>query len=221
MQVFRALCVAWVVLVGVASARADLPPLAAPVAPSDAPIQRSLAVGTNLPILWTNAYSIAGSLSVNLSARHAIRANVASYAYDNILPGVIAGLAGGEELDRGGRTTDLGISWVFYPRRLWDGFLLEAGALHRTSEVTLHDQDATLSFTDTRTTKYAGRVMIGWSWLLDPHFFIAAAVGVSAGWGSGTEVSRSGDGSRMLSTPIAREETAGEGYLRFGAVIGL
>jgi hypothetical protein len=133
-------------------------------------VLHSITIATNIPFLWTQAYSIAGSVSVNLSARHAIRANVASWQYDNFLAGLRAASDDGDFVPGNGRTPDVARSWVFYPRRLWDGFLVEVGAFHRSSDVTWKDdEDLNSSSTERRTTMYAGRAMIGWSWRINPY----------------------------------------------------
>jgi hypothetical protein len=207
MQIVRALCVSWIVLAGFGNASADEP--SAP--PSATSVGHSITIATNLPFLWIQAYSIAGSLSVNLSARHAIRANVASWQYDNLLEGLRSARDGGDFVPGDGRTTDVALSWVFYPRRLWDGFLVEVGAFRRSSHVTWKDDEDRNSSSTRRTTMYAGRAMIGWSWRINPYLFIATAVGLSDGW----EVGREG------TTPIAQGAGSLEGYLRFGGVIEL
>lgn len=226
MQMFRAVYVSWIVLAGAGIARADeAAPVAAP-APPIASLGSSIAIGTNLPMMWTHGFSVAGSLSVSLSARHALRVNVASYAYDNELNEVLSGLAGGDDyVARDGRTTDVSLSWVFYPRWMWDGFLVELGVLRRSIDVTMRDDEdlgsAALPVTEWKATEYAGRAMIGWSWRLDRHFFIATAVGLSNGWQSGTEEERSTNGRQRMATPIARDAGSLEGYLRFGGIIDL
>jgi hypothetical protein len=192
-------------------------------APATTSVGGSIAIATNLPFLWPNAYSIPGSVSVNLSARHAIRANVTSWQYDNVAAGLATASSGGDFVPADGRTTDVALSWVFYPRRLWDGFLLEVGALHRSSDVTWKDDDdlASVPFTERRTTLYAGRAMIGWSWRINRYLFIATAVGLSDGWESGTWKERRADGSVAMTMAIAEQARSLEGYLRFGGVIDL
>lgn len=219
MQIVRALCVSWIALAGIGNAWADEP--SAP--PSATSVGHSITIASNIPFLWAQAYSIAGSVSVNLSARHAIRANVASWRYDNFLAGLRAGSDGGDFVPGNGRTTDVALSWVFYPRHLWDGFLIEVGAFRRSSDVTWKDdEDLNSSPTERRTTMYAGRAMIGWSWRINPYLFIATAVGLSDGWEVGRETERrADDGSAARTTPIAKEAGSLEGYLRFGGVIEL
>lgn len=72
----------------------------------------------------------------------------------------------------------------------------------------------------TRSTTYAQRVMIGWSWLISRHAYVAVAVGLSAGIESGTERTVP-DPSRMATTTeIERPQIDAEGYLRFGLAFG-
>jgi hypothetical protein len=232
MQVFRVLCVSCVVFGAIEDARAEdppaPPPAAAPVAaPVAAPApevsaRHSMALGTNLPLLWKDGDTVAGSLYVSLSDRHAIRANVASYAnHGAIAKDILSGIAGGESPSYHGRITDLGLAWVFYPRRVWEGFLFEAGALRRARDVGSFDGDATFAAVDKTTTVYAGRAMVGWSWRLYRYVFVAAAAGVSVGWESGDEVSRTDYDDRMIHKHISRADVTGEGYLRIGTVFDL
>jgi hypothetical protein len=221
MQALRALCVSWV-MVGVAgAARAEDPRAPAP-SPAAVAVPRSVAIGSNLPLLWKDGDTIAGSLYVNVSDRHAIRANVASYGnHGPILKDTLAGLAGGDSISYHGRITDLGLSWIYYPRRVWQGLLLEAGALRRAREVRSFDSDRAFASISKRSTVHAGRAMVGWSWLLYGHCFIAAAAGLSVGWESGTEVSRHDYDDVMKTDRVARPEVTGEAYLRVGAVFDL
>lgn len=213
MQVVRALWVSWIVLAGVERAWADETPAPPPAAPA-----HSIAIATNLPIV-----SIAGSVSVNLSARHAIRANVASWQYNNILAGLASASDGSDFVPGDGRTTDVALSWVFYPRHLWDGPLLDVGALHRRRHATWKGDEFndTFQITRQRTTRYAARAMVGWSWRITHTFFIATAVGISGGRESGTWEERSSDGSHAKTTPVAGLTRSFEGYLRLGSVIEL
>lgn len=185
---------------------------------------RSLAISTNLPLMWKDATSIAGSVQVGVSRRHAVRANVASY--ENFGSGIasdgVVGLLGGErEASFSGRTTDIGLSWVFYPNRLWSGWTLELGALRRARDIAVHDENRTPQRVETDTTTYAVRAMVGWTWLIQERAFIAAGVGVSAGRERGTEVTSS-EGDRMPTrTSVARRDVTAEGYLRFGVAFDI
>jgi hypothetical protein len=130
---------ATVLSVAIGTAHADSPAAVVEAAPQE---RFPVMIATNLPLLWGNRFSVAGSLYVGVSQRHAIRANVASYAnHGHYLPDFIAGAAGGDGFSHSGRIADIGISWVYYPRRLWDGFLIEVGALRRARDVGMADED--------------------------------------------------------------------------------
>src|SRR5262249_19686067 len=90
-----------------------------------------IAAGVNAPWGWAVG-SFGASLSVGFEHHHAVRANFATYKFDDALE--IAGeVLAGEEGDtaRAGRLYDYGLSYVWYPRRLWDGLTVEAGMLVR------------------------------------------------------------------------------------------
>jgi len=184
-----------------------------------------IALGTNLPILWKDADTLAASLYVGGFDHHAIRANVASYKNHGpvVTDALSAVLAGGEgsESSSSGRTTDVGIGWVYYPRSLWSGLMLEAGALRRARDVSVHDSNRTPERVSTRTTVYAARAMIGWSWLLGQHVFIATGVGLSIGRESGAEIFETDHDRKMTRESVGRIDTKGEAYLRVGAVFDL
>jgi hypothetical protein len=219
MRIMQVLCVS-AVWVAAGNARAEQPPASGP---NQAAAARRvpMAFGTNLPFLWADADSIAASLYVGASAHHAIRANVASYRSHGAGAGDAIGvLAGGDgsESSHSGRTTDVGIGWVYYPRSLWNGFMFEAGALRRARDVGVHDSNMTPERVTTRTTVYAARAMIGWSWLLGRHVFVATGVGLSVGRESGAEILET-DYPRMTTREnVARVDVTGEAYLRLGAV---
>ena len=212
------LSLAMALSIGIGSASADEPG-SSPAVSAAAASGRGMVISTNLPLMWKDATSIAGSVHVGLSRRHAIRANVASY--ENYGSGIAAdglvGLFGGEnEASFTGRTTDVGLSWVFYPDHLWSGWTLELGALRRARDITVDDENRTPQRIETNTTTYAVRAMLGWTWLIQRRLFIAAGAGVSVGREAGTEV-MSSDFDRMTTrTSVARRDVTAEGYLRFG-----
>jgi hypothetical protein len=184
-----------------------------------------IAIGTNLPLLWEDADSIAASLYVGASDHHAIRANVASYKpHGPVVADAIVGLlfdGDGSEASESGRTTDVGIGWVYYPRSLWSGFTVEAGALRRARDVRVHDSNMTPERVTTRTTIYAARAMVGWSWSLGRHMFIATGLGLSVGRESGTEILEV-DYNRMTTREnVLRVDVTAESYLRIGAMFDL
>ncbi len=183
----------------------------------DAP--RRFALAVNLPLGWIGGRSVSGSFYAGISNTDAIRVNVASYANTASVVGELidAALGGdGEEATRSGRTLDLGVGLVHYSRALWDGFTLEAGALRRARNIGITSEFASSYRVSTDTTTYAGRALIGWSWLIQKRVFVAAAVGGSAGIETGTENSENDRGEMMKTTKVDRSDVSFEGYLRFG-----
>src|SRR5258708_4342224 len=88
-----------------------------------------VAIAGNTPLVWK--YSVASSGWLGWWDHHAIRANFARYR------GPVAAAIGydlfsesGSQHDFG-HTTDLGVGWVYFPRRMLDGPSLEAGFLVR------------------------------------------------------------------------------------------
>ena len=204
-------------LIGSGIASAEPPGASSEVSAASGP--RTLVVSTNLPFMWKDATSIAGSVHVGLSERHAIRANIASYknTVSGYLVDAAAGLAGAEnEGSYTGRTTDLGLSWVFYPDHLWSGWTLELGALRRARDTAVEDDNRTPQRVETNTTTYAVRALVGWTWLIQRRAFVALGAGLSVGREAGTEVTSS-DFDRMATrTSVERRDVSAEGYLRFG-----
>jgi hypothetical protein len=188
---------------------------------SDVPV----LLGTNLPFLWKDGDTVAASLYVGISGHHAVRANIASYKnHGPIVGDAIAGIlfdGDGSESSSTGRTTDVGIGWVYYPASLWDGLMFEAGALRRARDVSVHDSNRTPERVTTRTTVYAARAMIGWSWLLGRHVFIATGVGFSFGGESGTEVFETDHDDMTTRNNVSRIAVTAEAYLRMGAAFDL
>jgi len=173
------------------------------------------ALGVNTPLGWYQG-SYGGSLSIGLSPHLAIRANVAYRGHRDLLEELANGVAGGEVPSYSGRVIDYGAGLVWYPRRRWEGFMLEAGALLRDRAIrTSYEFEVVKNW----TTTLSGRGMIGWSWRLGPAF-VAAAVGFSAGYEVGREAVTPESFQSMPSTTrdLARLQVDGEAYLRIGFV---
>ena len=178
-----------------------------------------VAIGVNLPLRWADAESIGGSFYIGVSKHLAIRANVASWKYnDDAAAAVIAVLGEETEGSFGGRITDVGAGVVWYSKKLWEGFTLEGGLLHRSKDVHTNDQYSTPEYVATNTTTYAVRGLAGWSWLLGDHVFFAVAFGASAGREIGEETTGVMDGPGMALTTkdVSRWDIAPEGYVRIG-----
>ena len=187
--------------------------------------EHPVALATNLPFRWPDADSIAASLYVGVTEHHAIRANVASYKeHGHVVGSTIGLLAGGdgEEVDHHGRITDLGVALVYFPRRVLDGLMLEAGVLRRARDVGSYDEFRAIAYDDQDTTTYAAHGLIGWSWLIYGRSFIATGIGLSVGHETGTETLRRDYPSDMTSSHhLSRLDVTGEAYLRIGIVFAL
>lgn len=178
-----------------------------------------VALGVNTPVGWLTG-SFAASLYVGLGRHHAVRGNFARYQDLGITAeAVIQTVQFRGSPSHSGDFTDFGISWVWYPRRLWQGFMVEAGALRRDRDTKIRQEaDDTI---ETRSTAYAGRAMIGWSWLVRRHLFIALGAGASMGYESGHETITPDKIQPMPTTQaIGRTRIDGEAYLRIGFAIG-
>lgn len=71
--------------------------------------------------------------------------------------------------------------------------------------------------TFTRTTQYAGRALIGWSWLIRERAFISTAAGMSVGNESGEDTTTPCGGA-LMATPVRRTRSDFESYVRVGLV---
>lgn len=217
MRALQVLCVSCVcVAAGVAHAEGPEAPAASSTAAS---IHVPVALGSNLPLWWKHASSIAGSVSVGVADRVAIRANVATYRnHGQILPDTIDLLEGGDGVDYDGRITDLGIGCVLYSQSLWDGFMFEVGAFRRARDVSRNDEGAILA---RKTTVYAVRTLIGWSWRLGGFMFLATGIGLSIGRESGTETHEDWPVFMPMTKRIKEADVIGEAYLRLGVAFEL
>jgi len=190
--------------------------------PADVAPEPRMAFAVNPPFRWQDGDSVAASLYIGLAEHHALRLNAATYTPKYpLLFEVAVGITGGDgpEASYSGRTTDVGASWIWFPRRLYDGFSVEVGALRRARDTTVHDTSGPNEYVATDTTLYAGRAMAGWSWLMYQRVFVSLQLGLSAGYQSG---------GKTLSNPLRREPpmTVGvdsmaiepEGWLRIGVV---
>ncbi|MBA3464205.1 MAG: hypothetical protein H0T46_29895 [Deltaproteobacteria bacterium] len=200
----------------------------APAKPSIATATRAeaklpIAIGVNLPLRWKDGESIGGSLYVGLTKRLALRGNVASYEYVGGMftaAGAVASLLNGgdSEAYHGGRITDVGVGLVLYSNKMWDGFTVEAGLLRRATNISTSDDYADEAYVATDSTTYAARALVGYSWLVGEHFFVAFALGMSGGHESGTQTARmeSHSQSPLTTRSVSRWEASPEGYVRIG-----
>ncbi|HSK01542.1 MAG TPA: hypothetical protein VK932_09885, partial [Kofleriaceae bacterium] len=140
-----------------------------------------VALAVSSPVGWLRN-TFGASVYVAPGAHSAIRANFTRYDAQTLLPAIIAQF---ENAPYHGPITDLGIGWSWYPRRPWEGFLFELGVNRRQRETRIHPEHG--DRVDTTSTTYAGRALIGWSWMLNRRMFLAIAVGASAGREQGHE----------------------------------
>jgi hypothetical protein len=186
-------------------------------------VEHPIALAVNSPVGWTGdsfVDSFAASAYIALDQHHALRGNLAFFESSGGLSSFASVVMGGDS-SSSGRIRDAGAAWVWYPDRLWDGFTFEAGVLLRERR-TEHAPEFADTI-DTESTTYAGRAMIGWSWLLGGRVFLAIAVGLSAGREIGLEtITPDVIGPMRMETtrPIDRMQVDGEGYLRFGFAFG-
>jgi hypothetical protein len=198
-----------------AHAHAEPPVRATPLPPTLATseaVPPRFAFGLSSPVGWAFG-SFGASGYVRIDRHVAVRANIATRGGGGLFGYFI-------EDSPGGMITDYGISAVWYPRRAWDGFLIEAGALlrARNTYVTGFEADARVT---TRSTRYAGHALIGWSWGFASCMFVAVAAGGSWGRESGKATSvDGGSGGDTMTSPVRRKQLDGEGYLRFGVAFG-
>jgi hypothetical protein len=185
--------------------------LVIPAAVHAEPSDLRLALAVNAPSSWMfDSFGV--SAYVGLTDHQALRANVATHAHrDNPIAAGIGMVIEGDDADGGtpssGRTTDLGIAWEYFPRRTFDGFFVELGALARFRNT--NDYEAAID-TDT----LAARGHLGWSWTLPTarpslRAFVAAAVGVSYGYEWGNETA-------YMAMSVHRPDLEAEAFLRFG-----
>jgi hypothetical protein len=113
-----------------------------------------IAIAVNPPFGWSDARALGASIFVGLTPHQTLRLNAATWSYyNNPAAGLIAGGAESDGSDGvfRGRTTDVGVGWQYYPRRAWDGFFTELGALYRRRDVSVADDAAPIYYIATNT----------------------------------------------------------------------
>ena len=187
--------------------------------PADAP----MAIAVNAPTGWIdgNAFGVSGY--ARLTDHQALRLNFATHAYGpNPTVEVITGVLFDAEFEGvyEGRINDLGAGWQYYPRRTFDGPMLELGVLHRWGDVTQTDDFSDNEVTARDTQLQAGRALAGWSWLISNSATISFAVGASYGYEHGTETTQQMRDSLPMTCDVGEWKTTAEGYIRFGVTFG-
>lgn len=193
--------------------------------PDDAAPGRPFALAVNVLPVAPDAFAV--SAWVGRDAHDAIRANVARYRgplWLRVLAPVFSdGEEDGDVAPDFGATTDLGLGWVHYPRRLLDGPSVEAGVLCRFDRRRNYVDDHNAAAEEHHTSAYSGRFLVGWTWRLSSWWFVATAVGGALGYEHGREktfagVDSHGDVSR--SGPVSRVSVSLESYVRLGMAFG-
>jgi len=184
-------------------------------APERAEPRISFALGVNAPWAWRSR-SFGASAYVGIGSHLGVRANFARYdSSDPILPI----LAGAEDIpSHSGRLIDAGVGVVYHERGLCDGFSLELGLLRRDRHTRVAPEFDPVEKIDSVT--YAVRGMVGWSWRIAEHAFIAVAVGVSNGRESGSRRLVPELPKLPTTEKLERWQTDAEAHLRFGMVFG-
>jgi hypothetical protein len=209
-----------VALLDAGAARADDTPVSAE---SQAP-RIHLALGINSPLSWIESFSRGASLYVGFAGRHALRANLARHSYHSSVATTVVTIAAGSDGDEAsyaGHITDTGLAWVYYPRGKWSGWTCELGILRRARDHRNRDEFAMPEVVETRTTSYAGRAMLGWTWQTSRYIFVAIAAGGSIGRESGSETTQRHAGETPMRASVSRTDLELEGLLRVGAAFDL
>lgn len=206
--------------------------LAAPAGADGAGDSRPIAIAVNPPLRWAFDEARAFGLSAyaGVTSHHAIRVNFARYQFvgnwaKKLAYALVAPEGEGESDE--GRVTDVGASWMYFPRRLWSGPSLEAGLLFRRYDTYVVDEypaDGEPEIIGTNTSTYAARALVGWSWLIKNHVFISIAAGVSAGYELGRETTApdADDPREMRVTgDVRRIDITGETFIRLGGAFDI
>jgi hypothetical protein len=202
------------------------PPAPSPAArPAEQPASASateekIAVGiaVNPPLQWGGGTSVGVSGYIGFAEHHAIRMNVATWLHGQTYLGE---LAAGEAIFSG-RITDVGAGYQYYTRGLFEGITLEGGLLRRAIDTREQDENATPAIVETKGTGVLARALVGYSFLIGKHVFLAPAIGMSMGRYAGTERTAATDYMPQFEThDFVRYEPAFEAYFRIGLVTGL
>ena len=213
---------AWILVAAtVRLAHADSPSTIASATTESAPTH-TLAVAINEPIGWSNGDALGFSAYAAISSHQVIHFNVATWDRQNPAGNALLFLATQEDFSGDGRYTDVGAAWMYFPRRAYDGFSLEAGAVLRRRSTFDYKDDFTEDGTTIESTLIAGRALVGWSWLGWNRVFVSLQLGASVGRESGTQTTRTNTDTLMPMTQsgsIDRTTISPEGFLRFGVLL--
>jgi hypothetical protein len=198
---------------------------AAVPAHAEGPDEQPLAIAVNPPFRWPGADAVAASGYARLTEHQVLRINASSYDFNGNPAGdLIAILAGGDgdEASHSGRVTDVGAGWMYFPRRRWSGITFELGILRRARAIRVEDEFAADEIVETDTDTWAGRGLVGWSWLIDHRIMISVAGGVSVGYELGHEIVTPSSFDPMPTRRgVRRTDVAGEAFMRIGVAFGM
>jgi len=203
------------------TAHAD-PAVTATIPATDAPAEHRFALAVNEPLGWIDAGALAVSGYGSIDDHQVIRVNVSSWSHGRTVDAgdafaaIVAGADGGAGAD--GRYTTAGASWMYFPRRAYDGLSVELGALVQLRHTHDYDDDLSDNATTIDTTRIAGSAMLGWSWLGWTRVFASLQVGASVGHDSGAQV-RHEEFKMDVTSPIDRVGVEGEAFMRFGVLL--
>jgi hypothetical protein len=209
LTILHALCVA---------AHAE-PPVVRPAPAVTTPASNDpsrFAIGVSSPLGWLVGW-FGVSAYGRLGDHFAVRVNLATYAdYPGGMLGAISSFESGTGYE--GNLVDVGIGGVWYPRGAWNGPSFEVGGLRRARNTTVWPEFD--GKTTTRSTTYAVRGLVGWTWQMTPHMFLTFAAGASRGRESGRATLLDDDDRPMTTMVVRRKAVAGESYLRIGIMFG-
>lgn len=190
----------------------------------------SVAAGVNAPLRWDNAEAVAGSLHLGVGEHHAIRATMSSFPYHDNIAGSLLTLLVEPEAEgsaKDGRIFEVGVGYQWFPRALWRGPVLEAGAFRRALDTVEDYRFSGPEHLETRAVGYAARGLVGWSWLLGDHVYIATSAGFAIGRYAGDETAAmssidvGGRDNELRTGSFVRWAATPEFYLRLGGVVNL
>src|SRR3569832_1147780 len=163
--------------------------------PDAGPAHR-FALAVNEPFGWPYAGALGFSGYGSIDQHQVIRLNVASWLHARTAGARVLLRALFEGVDDAGagvygRYTTVTASWMYFPRRAYDGFSVELGALVQVQHTFAYDDEAHPDGTSIDARRYAGTALIGWSWLGWDRVFASLQVGASYGHEAGNQVYRS------------------------------
>jgi hypothetical protein len=206
-------------------AHADSPSTIASSTTESAPTH-TLAFAINEPVGWNHGNAVGFSGYGAITEHQVIHLNVATWKRNgDDVGGALLFLATQGNLDGNGRYTDVGAAWMYFPRRVYNGFSVELGALVRQRDTFEYLNDFDPDGTHVTSTTLAGRALVGWSWLGWNRVFVSLQLGVSAGREGGTQtvLATQYKGTTMTETmqtsSVDRATVSPEGFVRFGVLL--